>query len=45
MWQIVWQKGHKFESAVQAAAWLAQLGERWSAEREVGGSNPGRTNT
>ena len=27
------------------AAWLAQLGERRSAEREVVGSNPGRTNT
>ena len=27
------------------AAWLAQLGERRSAEREVTGSNPGRTNT
>ena len=26
-------------------AWLAQLGERWSAERQVAGSNPGRTNT
>ena len=26
-------------------AWLAQLGERRSAEREVTGSNPGRTNT
>ena len=28
------------------AAWLAQLGERWSfaIEREVAGSNPGRTN-
>ena len=26
-------------------AWLAQLGERRSAEREVAGSNPGRTNT
>ena len=26
-------------------AWLAQLGERRSAEREVVGSNPGRTNT
>ena len=25
--------------------WLAQLGERWSAEWEVTGSNPGRTNT
>ena len=24
------------------AAWLAQLGERRSAEREVAGSNPGR---
>ena len=27
------------------AAWLVQLGERQSAEREVAGSNPGRTNT
>ena len=27
------------------AAWLAQLGEGLSAEREVTGSNPGRTNT
>ena len=27
------------------AAWLAQLGDRRSAEREVAGSNPGRTNT
>ena len=27
------------------ATWLAQLGERWSAEREVTGSNPGRINT
>ena len=45
MWQNVWQKGHKFETAVQAAALLAQLGERRSAEREVAGSNPGRTNT
>ena len=27
------------------AAWLAQLGERRSAEREVTGSNPGRTIT
>ena len=27
------------------AAWLAPFGERRSAEREVTGSNPGRTNT
>ena len=27
-----------------AAAWLAQLRERRSGEREVTGSNPGRTN-
>ena len=27
------------------AAWLSQLGERRSAEREVAGSNPVRTNT
>ena len=26
-------------------AWLAQLGERRSTEREVAGSKPGRTNT
>ena len=26
-------------------AWLAQLGERWSVEREVVGSNPGQTIT
>ena len=32
-------------AAQLAAAWLAQLGERRSAEREVAGSNPGRTNT
>ena len=25
--------------------WLAQLGKRQSAEREVVGSNPGQTNT
>ena len=30
---------------IETAAWLAQLGERRSAEREVEGSNPGRTNT
>ena len=27
------------------APWLAQLGERQSAERKVMGSNPGQTNT
>ena len=31
--------------AVFTVAWLAQLGECQSAEREVAGSNPGRTNT
>ena len=30
---------------IWTAAWLAQLGERRSAEREVTGSNPGWTNT
>ena len=30
---------------IQTAALLAQLGERRSAEWEVAGSNPGRTNT
>ena len=30
---------------LKQAAWLAQLGERQSAEWEVTGLNPGRTNT
>ena len=30
---------------IHTAAWLAQLGERRSVEREVAGSNPGRTKT
>ena len=30
---------------IYTAAWLAQLGERRSVEREVAGSNPGRTKT
>ena len=32
---------------IHTPAWLAQLGEHWSAERgwEVAGSNPSRTNT
>ena len=29
----------------ETAAWLAQLGEHRSVEREVAGSSPGRTNT
>ena len=32
-------------SKSKTAAWLAQLGERRSAEPEVTGSNPGWTNT
>ena len=32
-----------FFSAGSTAAWLAQLGERQSAEQEVEVSNPGRT--
>ena len=42
------QERLKFMSILTTAAWLAQLGdraERRSAEREVTGSNPGRTNT
>ena len=35
----------RYLSTSLAQAWLAQLGERQSAEREVAGSNPGRTNT
>ena len=30
---------------IHTAAWLAQLGERRSVEREVAGSNPDRTKT
>ena len=30
---------------IECTAWLAQLREHWSAQREVTGSNPGRTNT
>ena len=33
------------EKVTLTAAWSAQLGERRSAEREVAGSNPDRTNT
>ena len=36
---------HTLTLTLTTAAWLAQLGERRSAEREVAGSNPGRTNT
>ena len=35
----------KYTPRATTAAWLAQLGERRSAEQEVAGSNPGRTNT
>ena len=35
---------YRYHHPYQTAAWLAQLGERWSAEREVAGSNFGRTN-
>ena len=38
-------KLHFGSSHAWTAAWFAQLGERRSAEREVTGSNPGRTNT
>ena len=33
------------DHVLEAAAWLAQLGEHRSVEREVAGSSPGRTNT
>ena len=35
----------KHRNTQKSAAWLAQLGERRSAEREDVGSNPSRTNT
>ena len=40
------KKGPKsFRRSKLTAAWLAQLGEHRSAEREVAGSNPGRADT
>ena len=36
---------HRTMLGQSCIAWLAQLGERQSAEWEVVGSNPGRTNT
>ena len=30
---------------LSTTAWLAQLGERWSVEQEVAGSNPSQTIT
>ena len=36
---------YRYHHPYQTAAWLAQLGEGRSAEREVADSNPGRTNT
>ena len=47
LWLLM-QERLKFMSILTTAAWLAQLGdraERRSAEREVTGSNPVRTNT
>ena len=39
------ESGHEIlKCDLSTAAWLAQLGERRSAEREVAGSNPGWTN-
>ena len=35
----------KYTWSFGLTAWLSQLGERRFAEREVTGSNPGRTNT
>ena len=35
---------YRYHHPYQTAVWLAQLGERRSAEREVAGSNFGRTN-
>ena len=35
----------KHRNTQKSAAWLAQLGECWSAEQEDAGSNPSRTNT
>ena len=37
-----WGGGSYFPYILLTATWLAQLGERRSAEREVAGSNPGR---
>ena len=42
---VLWKNTNIGVVANLTAARLAQLGERWSAEREAIGSNPGRTNT
>ena len=42
IWNGLWNVGL---INLNAAAWLAQLGELRSAEQEVAGSSPGRTNT
>ena len=41
----IYRLHQKHISALAAATWLAQLGERRSAEWEVAGSNPSWTNT
>ena len=44
LWKVIFNSGNEAISS-STAAWLAQLAERRSAEREITGSNPGRTNT
>ena len=39
------RKYYMYHICMYIDAWLAQLGKRQSAEREVMGSNPGQTNT
>ena len=39
------RKQEEVKLACVTATWLAQLGERWSAEQKVMGSSPSWTNT
>ena len=49
LWKIYskwWHWKVQYMKMIGVYSWLAaQLGEHWSAEQEVAGSNPGRTNT
>ena len=45
MKNVVRKQDLEVKFACMTATWLAQLGERWSAEQEVMGSSPSWTNT
>ena len=45
--RVIGDNSWEMLDVIHTTAWLAQLGEHWSAERgrEVAGSNPSQTNT